>query len=427
MNGELKKIAKNIGWMTFDKVFYLILNLLVTVRVANYYGSADYGLYQYALNVVAIFEILVTLTDGRVVKKRYSQYLPEEVVISATFSRFLFSGISCMAGGIYLIFARQGREYKEIFLVLLMNAVILNCKFGMENRFEYLLQSKKVVIASDISAAVGCLFQLGAVAVHLPFIAIAFISTITAIIQFFIIFVQYRSAFHSGIIGRVDKGLLKEIIAESFPLAVAASCATIYQRCDTVMLGSMLSVADVGVYAIAVKLIGIVQIAIMPVQNSVYPKLITLFKINKEEYEKLYIRISSMLTWLYIAGVMVSFFVLPVAFKYLKPEYGAAFGVYKIYVLGSFFMYNAVLRAGHFTLINRGNILMFSQIISVILNIILNYFGIKIMGMYGAAMATVITQGVSLLLCNLLFGKDGREVFLWQIKAINPRYIFIRR
>lgn len=90
-------------------------------------------------------------------------------------------------------------------------------------------------------------------------------------------------------------------------------------------------------------------------------------------------------------------------------------------------MYNAVLRAGHFTLINRGNILMFSQIISVILNIILNYFGIKIMGMYGAAMATVITQGVSLLLCNLLFGKDGREVFLWQIKAINPRYIFIRR
>ena len=97
MNGDLRKIAKNIGWMTFDKVFYLILNLLVTVRVANYYGSADYGLYQYALNVVAIFEILVTLTDGRVVKKRYSQYLPEEVVISATFSRLLFSGISCMA------------------------------------------------------------------------------------------------------------------------------------------------------------------------------------------------------------------------------------------------------------------------------------------------------------------------------------------
>ncbi len=153
MNGDLRKIAKNIGWMTFDKVFYLILNLLVTVRVANYYGSADYGLYQYALNVVAIFEILVTLTDGRVVKKRYSQYLPEEVVISATFSRFLFSGISCMAGGIYIIFARQGREYKEIFLVLLMNAVILNCKFGMENRFEYLLQSKKVVIASDMLAA----------------------------------------------------------------------------------------------------------------------------------------------------------------------------------------------------------------------------------------------------------------------------------
>ena len=83
-------------------------------------------------------------------------------------------------------------------------------------------------------------------------------------------------------------------------------------------------------------------------------------------------------------------------------------------------MYNAGLRAGHYTLINRGNVLMYSQIISVILNVILNYVLIKTIGIFGAAVATVITQGVSLLVSNLFFGEVGKEVFIWQLKGLNP-------
>ena len=89
-------------------------------------------------------------------------------------------------------------------------------------------------------------------------------------------------------------------------------------------------------------------------------------------------------------------------------------------------MYNAGLRAGHYTLINRGNILMYSQIISVILNVILNYILIKTIGIFGAAIATGITQGVSLTVSNLFFGETGREVFWWQMKGLNPLYILKR-
>lgn len=83
-------------------------------------------------------------------------------------------------------------------------------------------------------------------------------------------------------------------------------------------------------------------------------------------------------------------------------------------------MYNAALRAGHFTLINRGIILTYSQVISVVLNIVLNLFLINKFGLYGAALATVITQAVSLMFSNLFFKKDGCEVFKWQLLALNP-------
>ena len=70
-NRSLIRIFKNTGWMLFDKVFILILNLVVTVRIANYYGKETYGVYQYAVSVVALFEILVGFVDGRVVKKNW--------------------------------------------------------------------------------------------------------------------------------------------------------------------------------------------------------------------------------------------------------------------------------------------------------------------------------------------------------------------
>ena len=188
----------------------------------------------------------------------------------------------------------------------------------------------------------------------------------------------------------------------------------------------MLSKEQVGVYAIAVKIIAVVQIGIAPVRESVYPKLIELYDSDRNEYEKRYVQITAILTWIYILGVLASFAVLPYAFRFLKPEYAEAFSIYQVYVIGTFFMYNAGLRAGHYTLINRGNILMYSQIISVILNVILNYILIKTIGIFGAAIATGITQGVSLTVSNLFFGETGREVFWWQMKGLNPLYILKR-
>jgi O-antigen/teichoic acid export membrane protein len=115
--------------------------------------------------------------------------------------------------------------------------------------------------------------------------------------------------------------------------------------------------------------------------------------------------------------------VLPFIFQLLKPDYLPALETYKILSIGSVFGYNAVLRSSHFTLIGKGQILMQTQLITVIVNVILNYSLIKMMGMNGAAAATVIAQILSLFISNLFY-KDARFVFKAQVKAFNPWYIF---
>lgn len=424
--GNLKKILANTGWMVFDKVFILILNLVVTVRIANYYGTLGYGTYQYAVSVVALFEVFVTFVDARVVKKRYTSENPEELVWNATITRLLFSVVSLIGGIIYLLFSGEKGDYYAIFLMLLVNVIIINLRFGMQNRYEYLLKSKKVIIAGNIALTIGGVLQLLAVSLHWSILAIVVITAFSSFLSLTIVYIQYREEFGTLIQGRYKAGIVFSLIRESLPLAIAASCAIIYSRCDSIMIGNMLSKEQVGVYAIAVKIIAVVQIGIAPVRESVYPKLIELYDSDRNEYEKRYVQITAILTWIYILGVLASFAVLPYAFRFLKPEYAEAFSIYQVYVIGTFFMYNAGLRAGHYTLINRGNILMYSQIISVILNVILNYILIKTIGIFGAAIATGITQGVSLTVSNLFFGETGREVFWWQMKGLNPLYILKR-
>lgn len=422
---SIQRFFFNTMWMLFDKVFLLILNLVVTLRIANYYGSQNYGLYQYAVSVVAIFEICVTLIDGRVVKKRYDADNPADLVWNATISRLIIAIVALFLGVIYLIISGEKSEYGLIFVILLINTAVTNLRFGMQNRFEYNLRAKKVVVANNIALTLGGILQLVAVYLDYSISAIAIITVFSSFTCVLIIFFQYKKDYGNFFRGKPNKTIIKELLIESLPLAIAASCATIYGRCDSIMIGKMLSKADVGVYAIAVKLINVVQIPLSPIRESIFPKMIELYHTDKKKYEKRYIQITSLMTWIYIIGVSTSFVILPFLFKYMNPEYANAYPVYKVYVIESFFMYNASLRAGHYTIIRRGNILMYAQIVSVVVNIILNYFLISAMGIYGAAIATGITECMSLWISNLFFGNTGREVFIWQLKGLNPFNVFI--
>lgn len=422
LSGNSQKSVINIFWMLFDKVIKFGLGLLVTVLVANYYGANGYGTYQYAVSVVAVFELITFLVDSTVVKKFYVQYREEHVVIASTTARILFSLVAALFGAVYLFIQKSDIEYNSIFILLFVSSIVGSIQFGMTNRFEYLLKSKKIVIASDVAALIAFGLQLLAVYLKLPIIAIAVITLVSTSITMTITYFLYYRDFGRIFRGKIQKDLIKKIIVESFPFAVAAACITVYSKCDSIMIGAMISKADVGIYAIAIKIVSVVQIAIVPVTESVYPHLLKLNRENTSRYELYYTKISSMMTWLYIIGVGLSFVVLPFLFRFLSVEYIRAFDVYKVYVLGTFFSYNSALRSCHFAMTNNGRIVMISQIVSVFLNIGINYFLIRHIGMLGAAWATVVTQFVSLFLINLFFS-EGRRILKLQIKALNPVYI----
>lgn len=417
---SLKDMINNIVWLLIDKVFLLVFNLIILFVVANHYGPDTYGVFQYALNIVLILEVILQLIDGRVVKKQYEEENNDEVVLNVNAAKLFLSGITLLLGQLIIIFSKDsGKEFSIIIFILLINSVIKNLRFGMENRFEYILESKKVVIASNVGLCISLLLQLTAVYFNASIIFLSLIQFCSTSINYILLRSQYKRTFKKDnrrII--INRNMIYTIIKESLPLALASAAATIYTKCDAVMLGILLSPTEVGIYSIASKFINTIQIFLTPVQTSIFVKMLEWYK-NPEEYRHKYIYITSMATWFAIAGIMLSYIVLPYIFKLLKPAYVPAIKAYQILTVGSLFAYNAILRSSHFTITGNGKILMIVQFYTAGINMILNIFFIRKFGMCGAAMATSIAQIISLFISNIFF-QEARCVFKYQLKGFNP-------
>ncbi|WP_415846834.1 oligosaccharide flippase family protein, partial [Vibrio neonatus] len=72
-----RRYLSNTSWLLFSKIYRMGLALLLTVLMARYLGPEDFGLLSYALSLVTLFSVLITLgLESLVVKEVLS--CPEE-------------------------------------------------------------------------------------------------------------------------------------------------------------------------------------------------------------------------------------------------------------------------------------------------------------------------------------------------------------
>jgi O-antigen/teichoic acid export membrane protein len=422
----IKKVAKNFSWLVFDKLFFMLFSFVFLIYVANYYGPSEYGGYQYALSLNIIFGVVVLFVDEKIVKKLFTEEGESRVLFNALISKIALSVFSLAIGMAILLMMNASKSFNLIYIFLLVNNIIISIIFLFSWHFDYHLRSKSVVLASNFTHVVSALIQVTVIALALPIVFIASAVLFCSLLKLSIVFHNFNKSYKNLIIPIIEKELIYKIIKSSFPLAIAGAAAMIYSRTDQIMIGSMLSLEQVGIYSISSQMMSVVFIAIIPIQISVYPKMLELYESNKDFYYKKYQVISSFSIWLYFFGAVLSIILAPLFFNYfLSSSYSKSLDVFFIHLIGGFFMYNAVFRSSHFTIIGNTKILMISQIIAIFINVLLNYFLIPRLGISGAAIATVFTLFISLTLSNIFF-KDGRKIFFIQIKSLNPLSMLLK-
>ncbi len=417
-----KKVFSNFSWLVFDKLVFMAVSLVVLIIVANYYGPAEYGIYQYALSLNIIFGVVVLFADEKVVKKLFSEKGEGPVLYNTFIAKLALSLISLILGFVLLLFLNESVRFNLIYLLLLINSVVINITSALIWYFDYHLKSKNIVMASSISNLISAALQIVAISLNYPITTIVLIVLFASLIKGLIILYQFNMVYGKKIIPILEKKIIFTIIKPSIPLAISGAAAMIYARTDQAMIGGILGVKQVGIYSISVQMLSVVMIAILPIQVSVYPKMIEWYKQSKALYYKRYQLISSLATWLYFFGAAISIILAPIIFENFNQEYSKSLDIFMILIIGAFFMYNSILRSSHFTITGHTQVLMVSQVLAVFINILLNYLLIPEFGITGAAISTVITLFLSLFFSNLFF-KNSKNIFWIQLKGISPFFI----
>ena len=235
-------------------------------------------------------------------------------------------------------------------------------------------------------------------------------------LSFFIgLLYMYNKAKKYNIIGSLNyeyKSTYSDLCKFSFPLMMAGFLGFLIKRTDTFMIGFFLSEFDVGVYNIAYKLGLMSQFFLVAFIKVFAPIISTLYyEGKKEKLKKLYVSITK---WIFASNLIILFLVL-----IFSKEIMEIFG--REYIYGSLALIFIILGQtanGVVGPADKINVMtgypqysLYTNIIAIIFNIILNYNLIPIYGIEGAAFASFI----SILISNLI-----RLFLLYKTHNIHP-------
>lgn len=413
------KILQNIYWLVVDKFLILFLQFFIGVKVANYYGKEIYGEYSYAVTIISFSPIILECINARVIKKFYDENFNKLVSSVSVFKNYL-SIIIFLIILLSITVIRISSDFYYLLLLLSINNILLTMTSGIENYFEFKLLSKNTVIAGNIVKVISCVAQYIGMSLGFNIILLPIILITGSIIRVILLKYFYFKEFKVKLLRVLDFKIIKKIIKESYYIWFSFISYLLYTQLDKMMIKKLLGVSNVGIYSIAIQLSLVLSILIGPFQNSVYPKLMKLYKINYEEYKIYYLRLNTLFTQIYFVLCILSIFVVRKIFPYIfDKSYLPAIGCYSILTISIFFKANGALQTGHMTLKNITKKSCYKTGLGLILNIILNIYFIKKYGIVGAAMATSLTEAFSIFIIDF-FIKEYREQFVIQLKSFNP-------
>jgi len=420
LNEGFLKYFKNTSWLLVEKLLRIFVGLFVGVWLARYLGPEKFGILSYSQSFVAIFSVIATLgLDNIVVKELLNDIKRTEIIIGTSFwLKLLGSCATILFLYLSLYFTNNEAQIKLYILIIAASTL-----FQSFNVFDFYFQSKVlskyVVYANIISLSIISLLKIIFIIQKEELITFIYL----ILIESFILAISLSIYFFkkSNIKLRVPQFNLQIanlLLKDSWPLIFSGILVSIYMKIDQVMIKEILGSKEVGQYAAAVKISEAWYFIPGLIVSSLYPALINAKKIDENLYKK---RISSF----YDIMVWISFvFIIPlVLFSETITNffYGKAYAdvseVLVIHLWSGIFVFLGLANSKWLILEGLQKILLYNTAIGAILNIILNLYLIKEIGINGAAWATLVSYFFSQFFM-LFFWNKTRKNFLLQTKSL---------
>lgn len=390
----MNRFLKNTSWVISGQIIQMLINFLVSIFTIRYLGPSNYGVITYVASFVTFFGTIASLgLDTVTMKLLVSNDEKDGVIItSATFLR-LVASIICYFSLIIVVSTINNWD-KTILIVSIISGieVAISSLKTISIWYQRRLLSKITSISWIISCILANIYRIF---ILINNKSIYWFALYTPLL-YLIAYVLYVYSFKKDCINNkyVDKKICASLIKQCSPYLFSSIMIVLYSQIDVVMIKFLLkSDSAVGLYSSAInlcKVVGFIPIAII---ESSKPILLKMKENNDSNYET---RVSQVMMFVVYFTLCYIVFVTIFAKKLILLFYGSnyidAISVLRIVVWSDLFMYLIELRDLWLLGENKSKYVLIFSSIGTVLNFMLNLFLINILGINGAAIATVITQ-----------------------------------
>jgi len=399
------KAIKNAGWLISEQIFQMLLSLVVGVLTARYLGPSNYGALNYTASFVSFVMAIATLgMEGVVIKKMIAKPDDEGIYLGSCMFFRLISSMLCMMAVILLVYVLNPNEELKVLLVGLQSLQLaFRSVHILDSWFQRHLKSKYVSIGKMVAAIVVAAYKVFLLITSKSIVWFAVSNTLTDLVIAIMLYLFYRWNHAQKL--RVSFPVGKEVLGESYHFVLSGLVTAIYGQMDRIMIGQMLTDEAVGLYTTALALCGIWIFVPTAIINSFRPKIMELKENGQEELYKLRLtQLYSFVIWLCFAVALVIAVLGRFAILILYGDaYLGAVSSLKIAVWFEAFSMIGTARGIWVLCENKNKYVKYYLGIGAVVNLVLNAILIPLMGIDGAALATLVTQVVTAVVAPALF------------------------
>lgn len=413
------KFIHNTGWIMFAQIYQMLLSLVIGVISARYLGPGNYGTINYASSYISFFTIACALgLEGVAVKEMIDNREKEGYVLGSSIIMRFMAGLLSIAAVCVIVWAVNPGDTLLLIVTFLQSLVLLfNAFHIIDTWYQSLLRSK-------VSSIIKCIAYTG-MSLYRVFLLItgksvewfAFATSLDALLIAVMFVWRYKKDGQYPL--RFSAPMSKHLLTLSYHLVISYLMAAVYNQMDRIMIGKMIDQTHVGYYAAASTICHMWLFVPQALANSARPLIMEL----KGKDEELYIRrlkqLTGLIFWLGVSFAVVvsllSHFIIDVLYG---AEYAQARDPLLLIIWSTAFSSLSYARAIWMICENKQRYTKHILICGLVVNLVLNSVTIPVIGMIGAASATLVTEVVCCLIAPYLI-KDTRDFVKYEISSFN--------
>lgn len=401
-----KGFLKNGVYLTLSRFTKYILLYVFTMIITRYLGTEEYGKFTYYLSQITIISLFFTLgTDTYIIiqiakdqgnkNKLISENIKNRIILISLISIILLS-----------INTFSKSKFISVSLLLIYCAYIFDSfRTVADGYFQAIEEMKLVAISEALRGVLLLIFVLIFKGLDLGLVGLAmayFSSTLLVLLlNVYYLFVKHGVRLENTIFENQ-----KKLIKCSLPFFMVSLINILSLQIDTIMIRQLAGYSETGIYGTAKKILDVVLVIPSIISTVLLPRL-SKGKVDNKTNNKIMAIIFGIGLVVTIGIVTCAKYVIVFSFgiEYVKSYYNLCIfsvGIPLIFLnayFGSYFSANSMQKN-----------VMYINLISTILNVVLNYKLIPLYYANGAAIATVATIISSFTMYFILYKRKGSTI-----------------